>query len=667
MTLVIGGHKMNNVKLFLTIAFAFALTFIFYCDKNPAKPVRDNPLDARNPQTSGDPFHLQVTIANGGAYLRWNKVELSSLAGYSIYRNESANNNFSKIKSTGGEQTDYTDTSIQNGHIYWYKVVAYNKNRKESSRSNVAAVRINTDPLIVINGGAQYTATRQVNLTILAATAVQIWVSNNAQFSEGDWESYKTSKSWTLPEGEGAKTVFLKAKYSDGTISNVSSDQITLDTTPPSAAFSVSPHSGIAAETRFSFDASATTDNLASSSELTIRWDWDNDGSYDTGWNAAKTASHTYPVGGGNKTVKLEAKDGAGNSSIATRQIYVNTRPVASFTVTPDSGDINETFTFDASACSDYEDNAADLQVRWDWDGDGRYDTNYSTTKTAAHQYSSYDTKTVILQVKDSSGLTNTTQQQVDIHPKDIIYVASGSFQMGSNSGDSDERPIHTVTLDAFYIDKYEVTNAKYAAYLNAALAAGQIQATSSTVTKDGHELLDLDDSYCQISYRSGAFTIDSGKENYPVIEVTWYGAKAYAEFYGERLPTEAEWEYAARGGNLSQGYTYSGSNNVGDVAWYSSNAGGSTHTVGTKQANELGIYDMSGNVWEWCNDWYDSGYYSSSPTNNPQGPSSGTTRVLRGGSWLYNTGNCRVAVRSRNDPNDSNYTIGFRVVQDSP
>ena len=260
-------------------------------------------------------------------------------------------------------------------------------------------------------------------------------------------------------------------------------------------------------------------------------------------------------------------------------------------------------------------------------------------------------------------------------HPE-MVLVSAGKFTMGSNSGYSDEQPVHTVTLDAFYIDKYEVTNSKYAAYLNEALAAGQIQASSSSVKKDGNELLDLNDSDCQISYSGGTFVVDSGKENYPVIVVTWYGANEYAIHYGKRLPTEAEWEFAARGGNQSQGYTYSGSNNIGEVAWYRDNSanpdnpiydGKGSHTVGTKQANELGIYDMSGNVWEWCNDRYDSGYYSSSPTNNPQGPASGSTRVLRGGSWDHDAYDCRVVTRGRGTPEGSYDDLGFRVVQDSP
>ena len=132
------------------------------------------------------------------------------------------------------------------------------------------------------------------------------------------------------------------------------------------------------------------------------------------------------------------------------------------------------------------------------------------------------------------------------------------------------------------------------------------------------------------------------------------------------RLPTEAEWEYAARGGvetiHESSQTKYAGSNNIDNVAWYTSNSGSKTHTVGTKQANELGIYDMSGNVWEWCSDWY--GSYSSGSQNNPQGAKSGKYRVLRGGSWNNNAIYCRVANRYRNNPALTLNNNGFRLVQ---
>ncbi|MBR3766219.1 MAG: SUMF1/EgtB/PvdO family nonheme iron enzyme, partial [Muribaculaceae bacterium] len=129
------------------------------------------------------------------------------------------------------------------------------------------------------------------------------------------------------------------------------------------------------------------------------------------------------------------------------------------------------------------------------------------------------------------------------------------------------------------------------------------------------------------------------------------------------RLPTEAEWEYAARGGNKSKGYKYSGSNTIGDVAWYNSNSSAMTHQVGTKAPNELGLYDMSGNVWECCSDWHDENYYSSSPSNNPTGPTSGSYRVDRGGSWGNNARSCRVSYRDRSTPDYRDCYYGFRLV----
>lgn len=125
------------------------------------------------------------------------------------------------------------------------------------------------------------------------------------------------------------------------------------------------------------------------------------------------------------------------------------------------------------------------------------------------------------------------------------------------------------------------------------------------------------------------------------------------------RLPTKAEWEYAARGGNRSRGYKYSGSDNIGSVAWYTDNSGETTHPVGQKQSNELGLYDMSGNVWEWCQDWYDNNYYGSSPSQNPKGPSSGYFRVGRGGSWGGNAWGCRVSYRSYDSPDSRDGNLG--------
>ncbi len=242
------------------------------------------------------------------------------------------------------------------------------------------------------------------------------------------------------------------------------------------------------------------------------------------------------------------------------------------------------------------------------------------------------------------------------------IFVKGGIFKMGSPEGvgENNERPQRQVTLSDFYISKYEVTNAEYAKFLNA----------KGNQEEGGSTWLDITNNFCQIEKAGKTFKAKAGKENHPVIMVTWYGAKAYASWAGGRLPTEAEWEYAAGGGNKSKGYKYSGSNKINEVAWYRENSqiiekaisnGKGTHPIGKKKPNELGIYDMTGNVWEWCSDWY--GSYGSAAETNPQGASSGSERVLRGGSWGNDAYDCRVAYRDSYNPSSSYYFIGFRII----
>lgn len=238
----------------------------------------------------------------------------------------------------------------------------------------------------------------------------------------------------------------------------------------------------------------------------------------------------------------------------------------------------------------------------------------------------------------------------------EFILVEGGTFQMGSNDGSTDEQPIHSVTLNSFKMSRYEITNEEYCTFLND-ISCG------SDGSYFGVEYINISDPVCQIDFIGGQFIPQSGKSKFPVVFVTYYGAKAFATWAGCRLPTEAEWEFAASGGNLSSPTIYSGSNTIGDVAWYFSNSGEHTHEIGTNVANELGIHDMSGNVWEWCSDWYHSEYYMVSPQNNPQGPTNGTERVYRGGSWRSGPGYCRIAYRSKNVPEWNGDFIGLRLV----
>ena len=216
-----------------------------------------------------------------------------------------------------------------------------------------------------------------------------------------------------------------------------------------------------------------------------------------------------------------------------------------------------------------------------------------------------------------------------------MVAVKGGTFTMGATYDDAevdaevDEEPAHKVTLSDYYIGQTEVTQALWKAVM-------------------------------------GSNPSDSKGDNLPVEQVSWDDCQVFIQNLNQltgkqfRLPTEAEWEYAARGGRKSRGYKYAGGNDIGSVAWCDGNSGNETHPVGTKQANELGVYDMSGNVWEWCSDRY--GDYQSSSQSDPQGPSSGSRRVFRGGSCYDSAGYCRVSSRYGDTPDYRYIILGLRL-----
>jgi formylglycine-generating enzyme len=233
-----------------------------------------------------------------------------------------------------------------------------------------------------------------------------------------------------------------------------------------------------------------------------------------------------------------------------------------------------------------------------------------------------------------------------------MTYVKGGTYQMGSTSGDSDEKPVHTVTLDGFYIGRYEVTQDIYE----------EVMGTNPSNWKGARLPVENVSWYDAVAFANALSRRDGLDEVYTIdgtdVSIDWTKK-------GYRLPTEAEWEYAARGGKSSQGYTYAGSNTVGDVAWYDDNDmawySGKTHEVGGKKSNELGLYDMSGNLWEWVWDWY--GDYSESAQTNPHGPLSGTEKVLRGGSAFSDATFVYAAVRVYDIPSRRRDTFGFRIL----
>ena len=287
--------------------------------------------------------------------------------------------------------------------------------------------------------------------------------------------------------------------------------------------------------------------------------------------------------------------------------------------------------------------------------------------------------------------------------PNAFAYIPAGVFHMGDHlaEGAAYEQPVHTVYLDSYYMGRYEVTNQQYCDYLNSALSQGLIEVNSGIVYVAGGTDPYCDthtySNYSQIDYAGGVFTVRTkaarDMSNDPMVQVSWIGAVAYCDFYGCRLPTEAQWEYAARGGFNSPCYRFPWGDGIShsqanfyadDVApvpyydisptrqyhpAYSDDIHPYTAPVGSFSPNGYGLYDMAGNIWEWCSDWFSETYYQecfdAGTASNPTGPAATTKHVLRGGGWHGDPEYCRVAARVKDTPDYRYAGHGFRVVLD--
>jgi len=270
------------------------------------------------------------------------------------------------------------------------------------------------------------------------------------------------------------------------------------------------------------------------------------------------------------------------------------------------------------------------------------------------------DTSTpVTSQTSEKPSTTSSTKA-----PENMVFVERGSFTMGDTWGDgyNHEKPTHKVTFTYdFYMGKYEVTFDEYDAFCNATGLIGPkdegwVRGTRPVIHVSWFDAI----AYCNwLSEKNGLPKAYDNNGNF--LDKDGRVTTDPSKVMGYRLPTEAEWEYAARGGSKSKGYKYAGSDTIDEVAWYYSNSGKETQEVGKKLPNELGIYDMSGNVWEWCSDFYAN--YSSPEQTNPYN-NSGSYRVYRGGGWVNYVAFARVANRSYGSPARTNYYLGFRIVR---
>ncbi|MBT3340256.1 MAG: SUMF1/EgtB/PvdO family nonheme iron enzyme [Planctomycetes bacterium] len=303
--------------------------------------------------------------------------------------------------------------------------------------------------------------------------------------------------------------------------------------------------------------------------------------------------------------------------------------------------------------------------------------------------------------------LTNSLAEVIASAPAGMVLVPAGQFVMGDHAGigQADELPLHTVALDGFWMDACEVTTQAYVDFLNTAHSLGEVVVQQGVVYGAPNGKLYCDtfvSNYdSRIEWNGSVFSSARGKKNHPMLKVSWYGSCAFSNWRslqegllpcydlntwvcdfsanGFRLATEAEWEYAARGGESQYqlypwGSTLSGSyanffasGDPYELTWPSTTPvgyyDGGQFPSGSDMANGFGLYDMAGNLYEWCNDWYDASYYAQSPSNNPFGPNAGTYRILRGGSWNSTAPYLRNALRGGDGPERRNSYVGFRCV----
>lgn len=241
------------------------------------------------------------------------------------------------------------------------------------------------------------------------------------------------------------------------------------------------------------------------------------------------------------------------------------------------------------------------------------------------------------------------------IPDNEMIQISAGTFTMG-NATYARESPTRNVSINAFYMSKYNVTNAQFAHFLNA---------YGSSIIQNGDfagKPLFVIDSW-GITKNNDVYVAAIGYENFPAVKITWYGANEFCKWYGGRLPTEAEWEFAAKGGK-NENFTYSGSNTASTVAWFYDNSTQTNKEVGQKTPNSLGLYDMSGNVYQWCSDWY--GRYNDILTsiNNPEGVTNGVSKVIRGGYRSLGSTDLHLTHRESLPPYECLNFVGFRMVK---
>ena len=526
---------------------------------------------------------------------------------------------------------------------YTIKLTATNRNTSQSKENIVAIPEMKVSGITISpSGDVSVEAGKTITLTATVTPA-------DAANKTITWNSLNTDIATVIAQsgvvtGISAGTATIRATASDGSGVTANKNVTVTPEVIKVTGITISPSSTVTVEAGKTTTLTATV-TPSNANNRSVTWN-----SLNTGIATVNAQSGVVTgVSAGTATIRATAADGSGIT--ANKSVIVT--PIPNLSVSPTSynftasGGTSSTITVTSNQSWTVSSNAS-----WLTTSRTNGSNNNTFTMTASANTSTSSSRSAIVTVA-GGGITKTvsvTQDKKNTEPE-MVLVQDGTFRMGCTSEQgsdcwSDETPTHNVTLSSFYIGKYPVTQTQWQAIMG-----------SNPSYLKGDNLPVEQVSWNDIVGTSGNYTTLNGiryYENGFIYKLNAATGKKY------RLPTEAEWEFAARGGNKSQGYKYSGSNSIGNVAWYFGNSGSTTHAVGTKQANELGIYDMSGNVYEWCQDWY--GSYISSAQTNPTGPSTGSIRVIRGGSWYGDAQSCRVSYRGNDGPDSHGSSVGFRV-----
>lgn len=564
--------------------------------------------------------------------LSWNDVKHAE--GYIVYRNDNPNSGFQKI-AEGITSTTWVDPSPLSGYNY-YRVYAYGHGLTSAASNTVS-----------------------INYALAAPKNVKALVKESDYTIDISWDAVTHAESYDVYRSSSSSSGFTKV--ASGITTTTWNDATPLAGSNYYRVYAVghgltSPVSNTTTVINYKLDAPQNVTASIQDEDFTILVSWDavsHAESYDVYRSSNSSSGFTKVAEGVTSTTWDDATPLAGNNYYRVYAVGHGLTSPASNT-TPS---VNYALEAPQNVVATYDENMGVITVFWnpvphaetyDVYKDGTLFAEDVSTTSVTDNTPGLGNKSYYVKAKrqnlesessntanifiHASDVTKVTVNGVDIF---MVKVSGGTFQMGATSEQgsdaySNEKPVHQVTLSDYYIGETEVTQELWQAVMGS------------------------NPSYFNTS------------NQLPVERVSWTDCQTFITKLNQltgkqfRLPTEAEWEYAARGGNKSNGYKYSGSNDIGVVAWYDENKGWMTHNVRTKAPNELGIYDMSGNVWEQCQDWY--GSYSSSAQTNPTGPSSGSRRVFRGGYWEGGATLCRVSFRSDNLGADTHFSVGLRL-----